>query len=216
MPTLLRAPGPKGPGGFFDISDNTGYIDSVATKSSRARCLPWLACLLALVPLNLPADIYKQVLPDGTVSYTSEPSPSAEKVVPPPLQVIPEAEPLPGMDMQEETMPEPEASYTRLSIMEPANDQVIWSNEKTVSVGIAIEPRLQASAGHRLVLLLDGNPVNIPADDMPITLNDVDRGTHMLSAEVHDAEGRALIQSPPVTFHLKQHSTLLPPRAAPK
>ena len=184
-------------------------------KSSLARYCPWLACLLALLPLNLPADIYKHVLPDGTVSYTNEPSPNSEKVVPPPLQIIPEAEPLPDMEMQDQP-PEAGAPYTRLVIAEPGDDQVIWSNEKTVNVTIVIEPRLRASEGHGLVILLDGNPVDVPANDTAITLIDVDRGTHTLTAEVDDADGHMLIQSAPVTFHLKQHSVLLPPRAAPK
>lgn len=187
----------------------------MATASTRTKSTLWLACLLALAPLNLSADIYKQVLPDGTVSYSSDPAPSSEKITPPPLQVIPEAEPLPEMDLADQP-PEPESSYRRLIITEPADDQVIWSNEKTVSVAIALEPRSGLSQGHSLVILLDGNPVAVPAGDLSFILNDVDRGTHTLTAEVHDQGGRVLIQSAPVTFHMKQHSVLSPPRAAPK
>jgi hypothetical protein len=120
------------------------------------------------------------------------------------------------MQMEEETMTEPAESYTRLSIVEPVDEQVIWSNEKTVSIGIAIEPQLQASEGHRLVILLDDNPIEVPAGEMPITLDEVDRGTHTLSAEVLDEEGRVMIRSDTITFHMKQHSVLAPPRAAPK
>jgi len=189
---------------------------SVSTIHSHTRCSPWLACLLALAPVNLPADIYKQVLPDGTVVYSSEPAPDAELINPPPLHIIPEAEPPSDMQMEEETMTEPAESYTRLSIVEPDDEQVIWSNEKTVSIGIAIEPQLQASEGHRLVILLDDNPIEVPADEMPITLDEVDRGTHTLSAEVLDEEGRVMIRSDTITFHMKQHSVLAPPRAAPK
>jgi hypothetical protein len=185
------------------------------TSNSRTRYFPWLACLLVLAPWTLSADIYKQVLPDGTVSYSSDPAPNAEKIEPPPLQVIPEAEPLTDAFPEDQT-PTNVAPYAHLSIVEPADDQVIYSNERMVSVDIEIEPRLQTELGQSLVILLDGEPVDAPADETRLTINEVDRGTHTLTVEVHDADGRVLIQSAPVTFHLKQHSALNPPRAAPK
>lgn len=185
----------------------------MVTKNSLTRRFPWLVCLLGLVPCNLPADIYKQVLPDGTVSYSNQPHPNAEKINPPPPQVIPAVKPPADTQTQGRTPPEA-APYDQLSIAEPATDQVIWSNEQTVSVGVAIEPFLQTQEGHRLVILLDGHPVAAPGDEMSLTLTNVDRGTHTLTAEVRDAQGRVLVQSAPVVFHLKQHSVLLPPRPA--
>lgn len=178
---------------------------------TRPNRLAWLACLLGLAPCSLPADIYKQVLPDGTVSYSSEPQPNAEKITPPPPQVIPAARPASTPAPERPSQP-PAPAYARLSITEPADDQVVWSNERNVGVALVLDPPLRVEAGHRLVLLVDGTPVPSAADALSLTLNNVDRGTHTLTAEVHDAAGRTLIQSTPVTFHLKQHSVLLPRR----
>jgi hypothetical protein len=166
-----------------------------------------------MTPCDLPADIYKQVLPDGTVSYSNQPHPNAEKIDPPLPQVIPAAKPL-SEALQGRTPPSAASSYTRLSIAEPADDQVVWSNERNISVAVVIEPLLQVHEGHRLVILLDGTPVTASGHEMRLTLNDVDRGTHTLTAEVYDAQGQVLILSAPVTFHLKQHSVLPPPSPA--
>jgi hypothetical protein len=213
--TFPKPPARKVRGFFFDNSAKTRYIDNMDTIITRTKWFPWFGCLLALVPWSLSADIYKQVQPDGTVSYSSDPSPNAEKIEPPPLQVIPEAEPLTDT-LGEDQTPTDLASYTQISIVEPANDQVIYSNERIVSVDIEIEPVLQTQLGHSLVILLDGIPVEAPTNEPRVTLNEVDRGTHTLTAEIRDADGHELIQSAPVTFHLMQHSSLNPPRAAPK
>jgi hypothetical protein len=102
--------------------------------------------------------------------------------------------------------------YSQLSVVEPADDQVIWSNEREIDVSVAIEPALKTAQGHHLVLLLDGTPVTQPSGETRFSLSDIDRGSHTLVAEVHDALGRVLLQSSPVTFHLKQHSVLQPSR----
>jgi hypothetical protein len=174
-----------------------------------------IALLLGLLPCALPAaEIYKQVLPNGTTSYSSEPGPGAEKIEPPPSQVIPPLQPLPMSDPdQDQRASAPAAAYSQLSVVDPTDDQVIWSNEREVGVSVAIEPALKIAQGHRLVLLLDGTPATQPSGQTRFSLNNIDRGSHTLVAEVHDALDRVLLQSSPVTFHLKQHSVLQPQRS---
>jgi hypothetical protein len=184
-------------------------------KDLRMMPLPGLiVLLLGLLPCTLPAaEIYKQVLPDGTTSYSGVPSPNAEKIEPPPPQVVPPMQPLDDSAAgQERPASTPAAAYSQLSVVEPANDQVIWSNEREVSVTVAIEPALKVAQGHRLMLVLDGTPATPASGDTHFSLSDIDRGSHTLVAEVHDALGRVLLQSSPVTFHLKQHSSLQPAR----
>lgn len=171
-----------------------------------------ITLLLALLPCTLPAaEIYKQVLPDGTTSYSSEPGPHAEKIEPPPPQVIPSMQPLEGADQGQPTST-PAAPYSQLSVTAPADNQVIWNNEREVSVAVAIEPALRVAQGHRLMLVLDGTPATQASGDTHFSLSNIDRGSHTLVAEVHDALGRVLLQSSPITFHLKQHSILQPAR----
>jgi hypothetical protein len=172
-----------------------------------------IALLLGLLPCALPAaEIYKQVLPNGTTSYSSEPGPGAEKIEPPPPQVIPPLQPIMSDPDQDQRTSPPAAAYSQLSVVDPTDDQVIWSNDREVGVSVAIEPALRIAQGHRLVLLLDGTPATQPSGETRFSLNNIDRGSHTLVAEVHDALGRVLFQSSPITFHLKQHSILQPSR----
>ncbi len=185
-------------------------MHGISSKKLRTALLPALACLVSLAPRELPADIYKQVLPDGTVSYSNEPLPNAEKINPPAPQVIPALQPSAG-DMsqgQEPTVAPP--PYAALEIAEPADEQVIWNNAREVAVGISLTPPLKVQQGHRLVILLDGSPVAKSGNGTRLTLTEIDRGSHTLIAEVHDSSGRVLIRSSQVTFHLKQHSSLHP------
>lgn len=180
-----------------------------ANNPGKMPLLRIVCLLIGLAPLGGQADIYKRVLPDGTVSYSDEAHPDANRIEPPLPQVIEAVQPSPS----ESRRPAPSASvaaYSRLAVIEPEEDQVIWSNERDVDVGVAIEPALKAEQGHRLVILLDGRPITRPVDGTRFILNDVDRGSHTLAAAVYDAQGRVLIESAPVTFHLKQHSILLP------
>lgn len=187
-------------------------MPGIASKKLQTVFVSVFACLAALASRDVPAEIYKKVLPDGTVSYSSEPLPNAEKINPPEPQVIPALKPPADGVQQGQTPASAPPPYTGLDIVEPADDQVIWNNAREVEVSVSLTPPLKAQQGHRLVIMLDGSPVNASSEATRLILTEVDRGTHTLTAEVHDIAGRILLQSAPTTFHLKQHSALLPPR----
>lgn len=187
-------------------------MSGIASKKLKTVFVSVFACLVSLASSDLPADIYKKVLPDGTVSYSSAPLPDAEKINPPESQVIPALKPPAGGTPPGQAPASTPPPYTGLDIVEPADDQVIWNNAREVEISVSLTPPLKVQQGHRLVIRLDGNPANESGDATRLMLREVDRGSHTLTAEVHDIAGRVLIQSAPVTFHLKQHSALLPPR----
>jgi len=190
-------------------------------KSCRIHRLSQAAlpsCLLcaALLSLMAPADaeIYKRVLPDGSIVYSDEPSPQAEVVELPPLQTIPAA-PLitPASETQQTIKAADKAfSYRQLRITSPRNDQQIRENSGRVVVAVNVQPTLQVKAGHRLVLKLDGQVVAMSSGGQRFVLENVDRGTHQLVVEIQDRKGKPLKTSPPVIFHLFRYSRLLGPR----
>ncbi len=186
------------------------------THRLSQRALPrWLLCA-ALLSLMAPAaaEIYKRVLPDGSIVYSDEPSPQAEVVELPPLQTIP-ATPLitPASKGQQIIKAGDDAfSYRLLRITSPHNDQQIRENSGRVVVTVNVQPALRVKAGHRLVLKLDGKVVAMASGGQRFTLENVDRGTHQLVAEIQDRKGRPLKTSPPVIFHLFRYSRLLGPR----
>lgn len=183
---------------------------------------PWGQILLPVLLLFLLAPtpsgagaadkIYKRVLPDGSVVFTDEPSPDAEVVELPPLQTIP----APPLAIVPETTAEkkpPPIDYDWLRITFPADDMPVRENSGRLEVTVEMDPPLQRGAGHRLVLKLDGRIVASILTGNRFVLENVDRGTHELVAEIQDPQGRPLKTSPPVTFHMLRVSRLLPPRA---
>ncbi|RPI45793.1 MAG: hypothetical protein EHM59_09180 [Betaproteobacteria bacterium] len=97
--------------------------------------------------------------------------------------------------------------YTSISIVAPTDEETVHDNSGTVNVRIAVEPALQRGRGDRVRLSLDGSPLATLESDT-FTLTDVDRGAHVLSAAVIDAEGREIVVSPGVTFHMWRASVL--------
>ena len=97
--------------------------------------------------------------------------------------------------------------YTELEITHPNNDQAVRANSGNVSVTCALNPSLQSAAGHQVRFLLDGQPFAIESS-CSTTFEELDRGTHQVSAEVIDQQGRILIRSEAAKFHLQRHSRL--------
>ena len=174
------------------------------------RLLPLFLCLL--MPLYGQAAIYKIVDEEGNVHYSDQPAPGAKKVdLPPPSVYTPPK--LTSPARSEAGQEEPRAAYDSLRILSPKNDEAVRSNNGDLSVSLAVKPRLKRRQGHRLVLLLDGKPVEVKGTTHQF--KNLDRGTHTLSARVEDRSGSSLIESDPVTFHLLRTSLFSNPPATP-
>lgn len=166
--------------------------------------------LLCGLPLAGVAGVYKWVDPDGTVHYSDTPREGAEEVqVAPPQTYTPGT--LPAFTPRPEP-PEPAPAYTRFELVSPADDSTVRDNTGAIGVNFAVEPALKLGEGHRLVVLLDGQP-RAPIRDTSLTLENVDRGTHTLQGQIVDAAGRVLISTPSIKVHLHRQSVLMPHRA---
>ncbi|MGB5762640.1 MAG: hypothetical protein WBM58_08845, partial [Sedimenticolaceae bacterium] len=92
--------------------------------------------------------------------------------------------------------------YQSIQIEQPADKGTVRNNEGKVAISIGLEPPLQQ--GHRVNVYLDGKVIPGSFDGLAIELSGVDRGTHSLRASVSDADGKLLIESPAVSFTLRQ------------
>ncbi len=187
-------------------------MSSVTCQINRNGHLITCLLLLLLMPAWAGAaeKIYKRVLPDGSVVFSDEPGPGAEVVELPPVQTVP-ALPLVVAPADEKKKKEPPPiTYERLRIAYPADDMPIRENSGRVEVEVELHPPLQRSAGHRLVLKLDSRVVATAVSGTRFVLDNVDRGTHEVVAEIQDAQGKTLKRSPPVIFHLLRASRLHP------
>lgn len=178
--------------------------------------------LLAVVAAQVSAETaWRWVDANGTIHYSDRPVPGAVEVqlpdTPARAATRPESSTPPRATRQPEpTAAEPAAdeqaaSYTRLAIASPSQDETLWNIEGTLEVVVDVEPRLHD--GHRLVLIFDGerrNPVAGP--DSRYTIDAVYRGLHTVQAVILDAGNSTLMESRPVQFMVQQPSLLNPNR----
>jgi hypothetical protein len=171
--------------------------------------------LLLAVPAA--AEIYKTVDANGNVVYTDVPPKtdgSAVEMTPlnsyqpvhvPRNSAAPSGATSPGATLDAHY-------YSLVQITEPTDDEAIRENAGNVQIAVTVSPALRGD--HRLVLTLDDVPVEADAEDNVFQLSNVDRGTHVATAEVVDANGAVVAQSAPVTFHVLR-AALGPPTPTP-
>lgn len=170
------------------------------------------ACLLCTLALPAAAQIYKYTDANGNTVFTNQPpeGQSSETVSLPPTNTVESQKPV---DPPEST--DPEASgppYQALELTDLPSEEALRANNGTFSVGVNIVPRLMP--GHRLRLLLDGQPYGQPSNMPRLQLVNVDRGEHSLAVEVLSGE-RQVQQSAPVMFTVQRISTNSPARVPP-
>lgn len=171
---------------------------------------PLLACLLLALALPGSAQIYKYTDSNGNTVFTNQPPDGAavESVTLPPTNTVEMQTPsLPASDTR--SSDQDAAAYNRLQLSGIPDDEALRANNGTFVVGVDIQPRLRS--GHRLRLLLDGQPYGQPSNVPSLQLTNVDRGEHSLAVEV--LQGDSVVQrSPSVTFTVQRISLNSPAR----
>ncbi len=175
--------------------------------------------LLAGLAVSLAAfsqEIYRWVDKDGIVHYSDQPgSDKAELINVVEPNAYEAADSAPPESPADSGGNEPEANpYTSLSIVSPEPDQVFFGADAVVSVQANLSGTLQPD--HQVVFFLNGN--RRPAPGLSLDLSGLDRGSYFLRASVLDQNGKPLITSQQITFHVRQPSIKSPqsPQAPPK
>lgn len=159
------------------------------------------------------AQVYKKVLPDGSVVFTDEPTEGAQTINVQPLPTIS----LPGGKAKTEPTANAKGGkatdeaksatqFSTFAITEPAHDSAVRSNNGAVTINLNIQPGLDPKQGHAVTLLLDGKPTGAPGAQTSFTIEGVERGSHTIGAEIRDGSGRVVASANPVLFHLLRHS----------
>lgn len=144
-------------------------------------------------------DVYKWIDPNGIVSYGDHPANGAQLLqlpmwVPPPpppsIPLVPPAiKPI-----------APEFKYDRIIVQKPRHGEYVRHEGRGIAVAVAVRPPFQLDHGHAVRVLLDGVPQGSDNPELTGWLTRVERGRHILAAQVVDSEGRTLIESQPVSF----------------
>lgn len=171
-----------------------------------------LFLVLAAIPALAAAAVYRWVAPDGSVEFSDQPHPGAQKVVIPPANVYKPAQ-LPTPTAPAAAAPS-RAPYRFFRIVAPAAGATVRSNNGDVSVALKVEPALRVARGQAFVLLLDGKRLPGRYRTPRAMLDNIDRGTHTLRAQIVNAGGKVIMATAPVTFHLMRYSRLSAPAPA--
>jgi hypothetical protein len=151
-----------------------------------------LLCLFASLPL-FARDIYKWTNEEGVVIYSDTYREGAERI-----RVSDSKSPSSGYpDTGGQS-----GEYTTFEIVQPENDATIRNDEGTVAVGLALSPNL--AEGHSIKIIVDGSELKNAMQGTQFSLSNLNRGTHSLQTKVVDADGKVLISSNLVNFHLRQ------------
>lgn len=153
--------------------------------------------------------MYRRVASDGHVYFSDQPGPDAEKVEVRPVQTIrmPAQEPTATGTQPDAGQQQAEAvAYTSFSIVSPAGEEAVRTNNGDVTVNMELQPGLQPS--HTIKLTADGQDgedIN-RIDGTSIQLVNMSRGRHTVEAMVVDNQDKVLIQAEPVSFHVLRAS----------
>jgi hypothetical protein len=186
-------------------------------RAMRSLALIVGLVLAATAVTAIAATTYRWVDRNGVVHYSDRPQPGAVVVETRPAQTF-EAQPGSGgssanpgtQTASTSNQQAPAAAYESIEIFRPAADETI-QNSSEVSVRLRLEPVLNPR--HSIWLYLDGKRVDgLSTTGSEFTITNVTRGTHSLTAVVADGEGKEIIRSPAVTFHVRQTSVLTRPR----
>lgn len=179
--------------------------------AAAVSCL--MAGALMLLAPPVPAEVYKTVDAEGNVIYTDQPpDPDAKPMDLPGLSIIeslpmkPPAGPAAEAGEGEEEVTdirELRRGYRDFKITSPTQDEYIEGTGNNVT--ISWDTRYALQPGMMVVISVDGKALP-PTLASSVTLEQVDRGEHTVSAQLVDARNRKIASASPVTFYVRQFS----------
>ena len=162
--------------------------------------------LLLMVSAAVHAEVYKSINADGEVVYSDQPGRGAERVQ---MPALPSYTPQPVRTLSRSTRPAvQQINYEHFTLSSPVNEATVRNNLGSVQIATALTPALMSSLGHSIQYYLDGVAYGAAIDSTTLTLTNVDRGEHRLSASVLDASGNVLISTSETTVFIKRNSKL--------
>ena len=169
---------------------------------SKKKVINRLVVLLLLAPFALCAQVYKWTDKDGNVHYSDTPRETTDK----PMDDLPEsmiykAPPKPRINLDKPKKKEPYKAYKNFKITSPQNDGTVRNPPGNITVSLQISPGLKNT--HHVIVMIDGKQV-AKGKSTSVSVSNVDRGTHSLSAKIVDGSGKAVASAPSITFHMKR------------
>ncbi len=148
---------------------------------------------------------YRWVDENGVVQYSDRPQEGASEITIEVLRPSGSQEPTYKRRQAPEATPKEQLdaaafTYTKIEFASPAAEETVWNIEGNLTVSLVLEPALRRE--DQLRVYLDGTPTVVSGTQFQI--QNVYRGSHVLQAEVLDAQGKLKIRSKTSTFYVQQ------------
>lgn len=155
--------------------------------------------ILLFISSSVIAQIYKWTDSHQVIHYSDQPHQNASIVNLPPLQIYKTATAWEKRKQKNKSI-DKRLKYDFLTIVQPLDNQTIYSNAGQLIIFLVIKPTL--ARGHRIELILDGMPIGKPQIKPIFQLNSIDRGAHTLSVQIIDAFEKVLIRSKTIRVYV--------------
>lgn len=192
--------------------------------------------IFMILALSLPfiAAIYVNESPDGSISYSDEPTANSKSITPPAVNSISspsgsttnasdEGSPIsPNTTKQSLTPPQvgPVAAekapagpstmttYKVFSIDTP-KDQDNITNQPVIGIQFKTDPNL--IAGDKIQVYLDGKAVGTPTGNIYQEISNVERGTHTIYAAILNSQNQPIKRTNSITVYVHRNSIITNP-----
>jgi len=183
--------------------------------------------VMLLIPALANADVYMKKDADGSISYSDQPQPNADKITLQPVNTLnakdnapvmpeqPDSQSLEGQPAQPPTQEKAEAykpkeereAYKSVTISSP-KDQETLQNPVTIDVSATSDPALQTKFHDKYALYVNGTQFGEPSETAAFSIprDQVPRGTYTLQVAILDENKQALITSSMITVFIKYHT----------
>lgn len=172
-------------------------------KFNFIKSIVALIFLVVLTSASAAGQIYKSIDAQGNVSYSDQPSPGAQPVQLAPISITPVPATPAGNPAPMQTAPVTDAKpvvYLQLQIISPINDQTVWDNNGQVTVSVSVMPALAST--DTMQMIVDGKIAAESNSAANFNLTHLDRGTHVIQAQIVRNKKQIVKVSNSVTFYL--------------
>lgn len=164
--------------------------------------------LLAIICTSAAAeDIYRDVDEEGVPSFSDQQLPSSEKIEV--RETVTFSDPVIKRRLKkasENKEPNVESMGYELVITEPTSGSAVRDNTGSLTLTASIEPSLRI--GHKAELLMDDLVIRRLSSSGPVSLSNIDRGTHEFLLRVVDADGEVVSEGPSSSINMLRFSKL--------
>ena len=164
-----------------------------------------IAVLLSAYFIDSPATIYMKKDSQGNIYYSD--TPVGDSIQMPSNAAQPSAVAAPQAAItysRSQTISDQSTiQYTEFFIQSPSNGETI-QNQPIMPVKLKISPDL--ASGYKIQMILDGKPFGQPSQSISLTMDNVARGTHHLSAQLIDQNNKIVMVAPEIIIYVHRAS----------